>query len=529
MVRHVDIFEKMASISGFIYFFLLWISVFGCLPEQPSVAFANNDQKTITFGFVSKSDSECLNATIRLVNLDKQTSQKIPLNFSQPYTSNKNKLKDYNKTGYFFETSLTPGDRYTWSVSPKPSANSSSSPLPPSLGPFPLSLKDPSKNSSLKFLMTADMDLSSISQPTLEVLHSKDWASYDGYLHVGDYAYDIHSQKGQRGDDFFNSLWDVYGSVPFFGVAGNHENYDEGRLFNYRFRLPNYDDRFTNHVYGVKRGAVYFLAINYDYFLKIHKTNYEAFKKVFHYCETLLKEAKEDSSIKFIVQLSHRPIYCGDTKKSDCSINLYFLKPFDELYRKYGVDLIINAHEHFYERIRRVDKNMNLISEEKEPQSSMGSSEVDDIASKTVLIVNPKTPIQIINGLAGNSERWVGDIITNNLSQETEALLQCYLEIEFEFTSLENSAQITLFSSKDQTVVHRVKLVKYDQSKRKSLKFPILIFVGFLLILVLATAFIKFKADSLSNKNTELPKESFAPGYKSVNTSLQSQQESNEV
>ena len=63
---------------------------------------------------------------------------------------------------------------------------------------------------------------------------------------------------------------------------------------------------------------------------------------------------------------------------------MFILKPFDELYRKYDVDLIINGHEHFYERLRPVDARLVV---------------VDVFRNST-----KRHPVQVIVGCSGNKE-----------------------------------------------------------------------------------------------------------------------------
>lgn len=46
---------------------------------------------------------------------------------------------------------------------------------------------------------------------------------YDAMLHVGDFAYDMHSQDAQIGDQFMRQIEPVAAYLPYMVVAGNHE------------------------------------------------------------------------------------------------------------------------------------------------------------------------------------------------------------------------------------------------------------------------------------------------------------------
>lgn len=58
--------------------------------------------------------------------------------------------------------------------------------------------------------------------------------------------------------------------------------------------------------------------------------------------------------------MAHRPMYCTNSDKDDCTkfddrvrVGLPYIKKYglEELFFKYGVDLEIWAHEHSYERL----------------------------------------------------------------------------------------------------------------------------------------------------------------------------------
>lgn len=46
---------------------------------------------------------------------------------------------------------------------------------------------------------------------------------YDAILHVGDFAYDMHSENAAVGDEFMRQVEAIAAYVPYMVCAGNHE------------------------------------------------------------------------------------------------------------------------------------------------------------------------------------------------------------------------------------------------------------------------------------------------------------------
>ena len=59
-------------------------------------------------------------------------------------------------------------------------------------------------------------------------------------LHLGDYAYDLHTKNGSYGDTFLNNIQPISTRVPYLGVQGNHEG--KYNASHYRNRFTAYND-----------------------------------------------------------------------------------------------------------------------------------------------------------------------------------------------------------------------------------------------------------------------------------------------
>lgn len=99
-----------------------------------------------------------------------------------------------------------------------------------------------------------------------------------------------------------------------------------------------------------------------------------------------LKEAnKPENRAKrpWIIAFGHRPMYCSNIDNDDCTtLHSVVRKSLEPLFFQYGVDIIIQAHEHSYERLWPVFNDT-----------------VTDHSYN-----NPKAPVHLISGAAGCNE-----------------------------------------------------------------------------------------------------------------------------
>jgi len=97
----------------------------------------------------------------------------------------------------------------------------------------------------------------------------------------------------------------------------------------------------------------------------------------------LIEANKHRDQQPWIVAYGHRPMYCSNDDGDDCTdFQSNVRLAFEELFYTYGVDVIIEAHEHSYERLWPV-YNLNVTDHS-----------YDD----------PHSPVHIITGAAGCNE-----------------------------------------------------------------------------------------------------------------------------
>lgn len=139
--------------------------------------------------------------------------------------------------------------------------------------------------------------------------------------------------------------------IPYVVVAGNHERFDQGKLFDYRFRMPgsgSFQEQ-GNHFYSFDYKGVHYITIDWDYVFYL-KSDQRA--KTFNWLQKDLEQTRNNPLINFKVFFSHRPIYCPQADGDHCKI-FFHTKPFEDLLTRYGVDLYLTSHTHQYYRLKR--------------------------------------------------------------------------------------------------------------------------------------------------------------------------------
>lgn len=221
-------------------------------------------------------------------------------------------------------------------------------------GPYDLPARVLDDSKPLTIAIVADMDLTIYSSATVGRLMQLNVDDIDIVMHVGDFAYEIEDDGGNNGDAFFEQMSKKTRMIPYIVTPGNHENFAGGELFNYRFRMPNTGNdpvsEGQNHYYEFFVKGVYFISLNFDYILVLKP---DKFKESLTWIEEKLKAVQNNKNIKWKVFFSHRPIICNDLQFTlDCSFNMFRLKAFDDLFIKYNITVVLNAHLHIYSRLR---------------------------------------------------------------------------------------------------------------------------------------------------------------------------------
>jgi hypothetical protein len=380
-----------------------------CVIGQPHITY------NAYFGSITKgtpgwtvsvvAKTSCTNSNLRLVLSDGKT---IAPSFFNQYTNDE---KSYQGWAYFFQIPLA-STAATWQVVCGQGSN------PTKLGPFKLPTNKPTRGfKPSKWAIVADMDASEYSKSTFDRLELIAGKGYDGVLHNGDFAYNVHTSKGRVGDAYFESFSKISSRLPYIISPGNHERFDHFKMFNYRFQMPGagnglQTNQAANYFSYILNG-VYFVTINWDY---VFEEGENRMNEVTSWLSNDLKRQSGNKEIKYRVFFSHKPFYCT-MAEPDC-IQYYLFKPVESLLYKYKFDLILNSHVHLYYRHKQTDKNFNIVK------------------------TNSSLPVFFISGhqgvdpLSGGNTLMVKGNRKGRLEAASAAGLPNYLTVEFKADSI---------------------------------------------------------------------------------------------
>lgn len=274
----------------------------------------------------------------------------IKADLSNPYYESE---KSYNATAIYFNIPSIIGQG-TWKVvSPGNTLGPFNFPTAPSQRAFRPS----------KWAFIADMDDSTYSASTFDRLQMMTKLDYQGVIHNGDFAYNVHSSKGTRGDQYFDKFSKISTRMPFIVSPGNHEVYDDFKMFNYRFMMPGGGSPASpqaSNYYSFVVNGVYFVTVNWDWIFMSNDVDKRK-QAVFNWLQADLLKHSLDPEVKYRVFFSHKPFYCTFTDP-DC-LGYYLYKPFESLFYKHKFDLLLNSHVHLYYRHKKLDSKFNLVDQ----------------------------------------------------------------------------------------------------------------------------------------------------------------------
>jgi hypothetical protein len=200
-------------------------------------------------------------------------------------------------------------------------------------------------------------------------------------IHIGDFAYDMNDQGGHIGDVFMDQIQDIAAYIPYMVAVGNHEPAFNYSHYRNRFNMPNTDD---NMYFSWDVSTVHFIAYSSEVYFNEKQYPAWTIEKQLQWLEQdLIKANARRDVTPWIIAYGHQPMYCSNKDGDDCTKDLSLVRQgLETLFFKYGVDMILEAHEHSYERLWPV---FNKVVTQKDYN-------------------NPKAPVHIITGCAGCNE-----------------------------------------------------------------------------------------------------------------------------
>ena len=217
-------------------------------------------------------------------------------------------------------------------------------------GPFEFKSNILKDDQPMKVITFGDHDLAK-GIPTIEAVAKRE---YDLLLLLGDYAYDIYEENGQKGDDYFEAMEQLLTKAPVVIATGNHERIDSFQMLNSRFKSSSEGDELAKRgVFFKKIRNTLVVVFNWDFTF----ANKDSYQETVSFLRKTLERYDNDESVKFRFFVSHRALYCSYINQKDlnfkpeCQSQIFYQKQVDDLLSKHGVDLIISGHLHYYERL----------------------------------------------------------------------------------------------------------------------------------------------------------------------------------
>ncbi|KAJ0407158.1 hypothetical protein P43SY_001116 [Pythium insidiosum] len=297
--------------------------------------------------------------------------------------------------------------------------------------------------------------------------------------HVGDIAYadnDLILPGKTLGffyeeiyNKWMNAMTPVMNKLPYMVTVGNHEaechspacqvsNYKKERLGNYqaynaRFKMPSAESGGVKNMwYSFEYGPLHITTISSETDYPNHPSNeyilmddrkYGNFGNQLAWLEADLKKAAANrANVPWIIVGMHRPLYhlSGNDNGKPVKEAADIQKAFEELFIKYGVDLVIAGHEHSYERHLPIKR---------------GQAVLDGVSADRKTYENPKAPVYIISGAPGNPEP--------NHSAKKSAPWNVVEKIEYAISTMRVTRQslfIRHFTSVDEKLLDEFTILK---------------------------------------------------------------------
>jgi hypothetical protein len=187
----------------------------------------------------------------------------------------------------------------------------------------------PLKKDSLKFAVLGDTGTGSSKQQDVAdtVVRYRAAFPFEFVLLLGDNMY-----GGESAKDFEKKFSEPYkvllnNQVKFYAALGNHDQALQKNYVNFNMNGKEY--------YRFKKGNVAFYALNSNYMDK---------KQV----QWLEDELAKDTSEWKLAFMHHPPYSSGGKHGSDEQLR----EVIEPIFLKYGVNVVLAGHEHFYERIK---------------------------------------------------------------------------------------------------------------------------------------------------------------------------------
>lgn len=244
-------------------------------------------------------------------------------------------------------------------------------------------------------------------------------------VHTGDVV------EWSRYESFWNNMLDYNFSrlsvIPTMAISGNHEvDYMQGssvrsgngetyKHFNYK--IPQQ---------SVKKGIYYSFSYGGAKFIMLNTNELTSEGKLKQSQYDWLTEELKNNSEKWLIVSMHNPMYSVGKWGSDDTKNNVAKKlteQLGDLFAEYGVDLVLQGHDHMISRTVPIGKG------------GKGATELTETINGIEYSVNPEGTVYVMNGPAGNQAKGTDAIFSHDESlyvYAEQSYQSSWAEIEIE-------------------------------------------------------------------------------------------------
>lgn len=211
----------------------------------------------------------------------------------------------------------------------------------------------------------------------------------DFVIHTGDVVQYAHYEH--EWSEMLDSNYKYVAGMPIMAIAGNHETsynnatYETVKHFNNS--IPTQSSVALGYYYSFVYGDVKFIMLNTND-LEDNKLKSEQY-------DWLISEL-ESNTCKWTIVSMHNPMYSVGKYGADETRNAIALALREQLgsvFAEYGVDLVLQAHDHAVSRTYPIDEN------------GVPAAENTEVIDGVEYIVDPDGVIYVMNGPAGTQQR----------------------------------------------------------------------------------------------------------------------------
>jgi len=218
------------------------------------------------------------------------------------------------------------------------------------------------------------------SQPPFQAFANIELArQFDPAFHI--IAGDLSYANGNQAiwDRWFRAIEPMARTKPWMGCPGSHEIEQDGGVggfgvgdswgplgydaYRHRFALPdNGDPDWWNCWYEFRYGSVHFVSIdNNDVNTEVTANIGYSEGRQAAFVERSLRSASADPDVDFIIVLMHQCAFSSSSKHgSDPGVQAAWF----DLFARHNVDLVLQGHDHTYERTHLMDRDQVVFAEQ---------------------------------------------------------------------------------------------------------------------------------------------------------------------